>query len=282
MNFRDRKLPPEASQQMRMCPIVSVAPFALMLAPVYVFMKANEKFVAVKAPLDFFTPEELARLKPFQSFFLPEFVEKALPFREAAREVKTLLSWVPKISNSDVPDDYEEASLPPSPYELSDAVVRIIGPLWGSGAVIEPFFVSVFANELCDLLSPEVLLKARDEDVAQYEKAIFRSSWSVFLALHLGHCNLTVLNQVRRRVYDETMARVKPEARVTEVDEVVAISAAAFDDPKLRIFRGDSFEGRGERAAQRIAGRMDRVSSEMIRKEEVVPSIYGPGGFADV
>lgn len=265
-----------------MCPIASVEPFALMLAPVYVFLKANEKFVAVKAPLDFFTPEELARLKPLQSFFLPEFVEQALPFREAAREVKALLSWVPKIARKAEGDDYPEVPLPPSPYELSDAVIRIVGPLWGSGAVIEPFFVSVFANELCELLPPERLLESRDESVAQYEKAIFQSSWAVFLALHLGHCDLDFLNRVRRRVYDETMARIRPEAGLTEVDEVVAISATAFDDPKVRILRCDSFGARAERVAQKIVGRMERVSAEMIRKERAVPSIYGPGGFADV
>jgi len=69
MDFRQRKLPKEAAINLRISPIASVKPYALMIAPVYVFMRVNEKFVSVKAPLDFFTPEELERLKSFESFF---------------------------------------------------------------------------------------------------------------------------------------------------------------------------------------------------------------------
>ena len=56
MDFSRKKLPPDAAEKMRNCPIHSVQPYALMIAPAYVYMKVNKKFVAVKAPLDFFTP----------------------------------------------------------------------------------------------------------------------------------------------------------------------------------------------------------------------------------
>src|SRR5689334_8605019 len=101
MNFRPRKLPKEAAMNLRISPIVSVKPYSLMLAPVYVFMRLNEKFVSVKGPLDFFTPEELERLQPFESFFLPEFVDTALPFRQVARNVRALLSWQPTAQGAD-------------------------------------------------------------------------------------------------------------------------------------------------------------------------------------
>src|SRR4051794_31443428 len=102
MNFSHRKLPPAAAEKLRICPIRTIEPFALMLAPVYVFMRRNEKFVSVKAPLDFFTPEELEKLRPFQSFFMTEFVDTALPFRQAARRVRAVLSWDPGSQGSNV------------------------------------------------------------------------------------------------------------------------------------------------------------------------------------
>ena len=155
MYFRPTKLPREAAINLRISPIASVKPYSLMLAPVYVFMRLNEKFVSVKGPLDFFTPEELERLKPFESFFLPEFVDAALPFRQIARNVRRLVGWEPEYKG--------EEQLPPAPYEVSDAVLRMIGPLWAPGLVIEPFFAAVFANELCELLPPEKLRAARDQ-----------------------------------------------------------------------------------------------------------------------
>ena len=61
MDFRSKKLPPEAADQLRACPVESVKPYVAMPAPVYIYLRANAKFVSVKGPLDFFTPDELAR-----------------------------------------------------------------------------------------------------------------------------------------------------------------------------------------------------------------------------
>ena len=168
MNFSQRKLPKSAAPVMRECPIRSVQPYAPMISPVYVFLKMNEKFISVKAPLDFFTPAELERLESFETFYLPEFVEQAIPFRNSARTVRALLSWQPRERNAD----------PPAPYEISDAVLRVTGVLWGNGVVVEPFFVGVFANELCEPIAPETLERVRDRDIQTYERSVFVSSWA--------------------------------------------------------------------------------------------------------
>src|SRR5687767_11667820 len=96
MEFTHRKLPAEAYKELRICKVATMAPFALMLAPVYVFMKLNKKFVSVKAPLDFFTPEELERLAPSVILFVPKFVDAVLPFRDAAHQVRALISLKPE------------------------------------------------------------------------------------------------------------------------------------------------------------------------------------------
>src|SRR3990167_7937356 len=114
MQFTQRKLPPEAVYTLRVSPIDSVEPYALTLAPMNVFLKRNEKFVSVKAPLDFFVPEELEKLRPLGNFFIPDFVDKVVPFRKAARSVAALLKWEPPPPAKD--GAYPPVALPISAY----------------------------------------------------------------------------------------------------------------------------------------------------------------------
>jgi hypothetical protein len=268
MEFTERKLPREAVNRMRICPIRTVSPFALMLAPMYIFMRLNEKFISVKGPLDFFTKEELEHYHPFESFFVPEFVDSVLPFREAARRVRAILKWQTSAVWS------EKEALPPAPYEVSDAVLRIIGPLWGDGAVIEPFFAAAFSNELCDLLPGDLLLQAREQNVDRYEEAILASGWAVFLALHLGYCDLIFLNQIRLAVFEQKVDGVLSEMPKSEpkseVDELIALALTTMDG---------AFGNQPGAVAQKVASRLQRVSAEFIQEQTTVPTIFGPAGF---
>jgi hypothetical protein len=276
MDFRPRKLPKEAAIDLRISPIVSVKPYSLMLAPVYVFMRLNQKFIGIKGPLDFFTPEELERLQSFESFFLPAFVDAALPFRQIARNVRRLLSWEPEIE--------EKSTLPPSPYEVSDAVLRMVGPLWGAGLVIEPFFATVFANELCDLLPPEKLRLAREKDVAAYERSVLRAGWAVFLAVHLGYCDLPFLNALLQRTFDASFTGIDIPAvgRAADVDELLQIVWASMGPSATRPVVGAVFAQNPGRTAQKMARRLERVVSDaMFDDKALVPTIFGERGFAD-
>jgi hypothetical protein len=273
MDFTRKKLPKEAALNLRICPIASVKPYALMLGPVYVFMRLNEKFVSVKGPLDFFTPEELERLKTFESFHLPEFVDQALPFRQVARHARSIVGWTPT-------EDGEE-QLPPAPYELSDAVLRMLGPLWGPDAVIEPFFAAVFANELCDLLPDAVLVSAREQSVQAFERAVLRSGWAVFIALHLGYCELPFLNRLRRRVFEGSDLAPPSTGVASEIDELVAVVFDSMGADLRSPVRGSVFEEQGSRAGLKMAGRLKRVLT-MIDATEPASTIFGERGFVDV
>ncbi len=218
MDFKQRKLPKEAVEQLRICPIRTVQPYALMMAPAYVYMKLNEKFVMVKGAFDFFTEEELERLKSFESIFFPEEVDTAIRFREVANEVRELLSWNPETA---LLQPREEIPLAVSSFELSDAVIRVIGPLWKPGPFIDPFFVSVFVNELCELLTPDLLKSYRDQSVVDFEKAVMSSSWAVFIALHLGYSDLRFINRLRLSVVQEMMTGQCEKWRSPEISQLV-------------------------------------------------------------
>jgi hypothetical protein len=287
MEFSKRKLPLESVQDLSKVSIDTVKAYALMLSPVYVLLNENQKFVSVKAPLDFFIPTELKQLSPYQFFYFPRFVYSVLPFREAGKKVKDLLSLESEIDPKAGKNLTKAGAvvLPPAPFELSNLVLQIVGPLWweypGQGTGIEPFLVAVFANELCDLISSEKLIRARESNAEAFERAILRSAWAVFLALHLGYCDLAFLNEFRLRVFDETMSNAPHRALFNEVDEIVEISRESLKDSDLRLLKREFFMGRVEKVSQKLSARLKRVESEFLSTGRRPPSIYGEEGFID-
>jgi hypothetical protein len=279
MDFSRRKLPETAASNLRICPVETVKPFALMLAPVYVFMRRNAKFVAVKAPLDFFTEAELVKLRGCELFYLPEFVDQILPFRQVARRAKALLKWEPTAHSS---------PLPPNPFELSDAVLRIIGPLWSPVHSLEPFFVSAFADEFCELLPGPELLAARDSDIASYERAIFISCWMVFLTLHLGITDRDYLSALRLQSFRKVLGTDAGSSETISFDQFTdtgnlfdilseRLSGAGVYQPLGVHF----FEGRTERVMQKIRSRLGRVQTSLTDPTAREVSVLGERGFVD-
>lgn len=274
MHFAHKKLPAEFSREMRLFPISSIKPYALMLAPVYVFMRLNQKFVAVKAPLDFFTPEELDQYRPYESFFMPPCVDQSIEFRETAKRARALLNW----------NVARREQLAPAPFEVSDALLRLVGPLWTRETKLDPFFVAVFANELCDLISPQRLHGARESDVRSYERAVFCSSWAVWLAIHLGYCELRFLNGLRTAVYDRAVEG-EPGSMISsgdEIEDLVKFSLLTEAGKQAKFWDASVLETLPGRLGQKLSSRMKRVKSEIAVTQNHSPSIHDAGGFAHV
>jgi hypothetical protein len=291
MNFTQRKLPREAAEKLRICPIHTVSPYALMLGPVYVFMKLNEKFVAVKGPMDFFTPEELQKLAPMESFFFTEFVDHSLNFRQTARACRALMVWNPQPSIAQVGESsYPEVPVPPSSFELSDALLRLIGPLWSAspqGPAIEPFFVAVFVNELCEPLPPEMLVQAREQDVLKYEHSILLSSWAVFLAIHLGHCDLAFLNALRVDAFRESGIESGIHLKSGTLGELMNLASRTIrDQDYAKLSQGLIVELEAKsRNGAKLASRLKRVQEKFLKADgsaPQAPTIHGEKGFVDV
>ncbi len=148
MLFEAKKLEVESADELLQCSISTVKPYALMLAPVYVFMKRNEKFVSVKGPLDFFTPEELAAFSSYGAFHLPKTVAELTPFQTAAKLVREMLKET-------------QAPFPPAPFEVSDELIKVLAPVWGRNIESSPFWSSIFSDELCGPLDSHELLYGR-------------------------------------------------------------------------------------------------------------------------
>ena len=260
---------------MRVCPIETLRPFAPVPAPVYLLLSGNDKFVSIKAPLDFFTPEELDRYRNSSAFFYPEFVKKVLPFRQEALQFKALLRSVDQAKAHPA----EELENTPSPYELSDAFLRMAAKLWSEGGVIEPFFASVFAHEICDPFDGSWLLVARETNVMAYDQAILRSGWAVWQAMHLGYLNLSWITALRNSVF-----RVS-SGLVTDRSEILKLLPERWmrDEAEREIpLHGQGLE-RAKSATEKgkLWTRSERLRTDLITERDVIRSIFGPGGFRD-
>lgn len=271
MEFNLKKLPSSAAVQLRRVPFESIEPYSLIWAPAYVLMRRNRKFVAVKAPMDFFTPDDLARLKPFREIHFSPFVDCLEPFVRTAAALRRLFEWKP-------PDPQRELPLPP--YELSDAVIRTIGPMWSKSAAIEPYYLGIFAEEVCGPLESGLLLEARERSVKALESGILLSSWAVFLGLHLGYCDRGFLRRLRARAFEMSVApgvipgrplrhdgtQGEATAWPSDIDEVVY--AASIEMPKLiepeATISWEGFRERYERVFQKLTSRLNRIEREFI------------------
>jgi hypothetical protein len=173
-------------------------------------------------------------------------------------------------------------SLPISPYELSDAVLRVIGPLWGGKLKIEPFFATVFTNELCDTLPGDLLCDARENNIELFERAVFRAGWAVFLALHLGACNLDYLNSLRIRAFQEVIDGAETVKWDCTSDEILSMASMIVSEGTEKVFEGAFFSGRAERACHKLRSRLNRVEKDFISDDKPTPTINGPKGFLNV
>lgn len=280
VDFVRRKLEISEASHLRKVQVRAVKPYSLMLAPVYVFLKRNAKFVSVKAPLDFFTPEELDKLSSYESFFMPRFVDSTYPFHDAGKRARAVLASPP----AKLPPMWKglkPVPMSPTPYELSDAILQILGPLWAEGALIEPFFVVAFVNGLFASFPTTLLREARERDVFKCDHAVQASSWVCFLAMHLAILDLKYLERLRDSVFEHVaLDRPLPDGLSHEVLELVSVAQAALDWPNARSVHGNFFATRHERIAHKIHSRLTRVKEEMIADGSVAPTIYGEEGFA--
>jgi len=265
MQFDDKKLQLESIGEMIQCPVYSIEPFSLMLAPVYILMKLNQKFVSVKAPLDFFTADELERLKTHEVFYLPDFVKSSVRFQTAGRLIRKMLTL-------------QQNQLSPAPQEFSREAFNVLSELWGKQVQVEPFFMSIFADELCSPLESEKMLWAREHAVVKHDHGLLLSGALIFIALHLGWFDYEELDRVRRMIYERTVQGEEwssPETElefiVFDLNRIMSIHSAIT----LEVLKEVSCEWSNKLAARLMFLRNKNTN---FRYDSV--TIFGKGGFA--
>jgi hypothetical protein len=271
MLFSRKKVPVEEQGTMSAIPVESLCAYLPVPAPVYLLLSGNSKFVAVKAPLDFFTPDELQRFKPLGSVFFPSFYEKVRPFSREAAQLKQTLVGLSAAS--------ESGSAGVAPFELSDQFLKSAGRLWSDGGVIEPFFVAVFCHELCGPIPAVMMEELYSRNVLDYEQAVLRSGWLIWQALHLGYFNLRWLTKIRDHGFRVAGRLILDQAAIARLLPEPWMVQTATQDIPLNAIGLDRTAPVSEQL--KLWSRGERLRSELIQEKDSFRSIFGPGGFRD-
>jgi hypothetical protein len=288
MEFRTRKLPKAKAAELSSFPIETAEPYRPLPAPVYILLSRNEKMVSVKGPFDFFTARDLERLKRGGKFFYGPIYSRVEPFHAIARDVQKMLGWnTPNATNV----------LEPSPFEISDAVLRKLGTVWAplsningadrDGPVgIESYFAVAFVNELCEPIPGEWLELAREKDPDYYELSLLRSGVFVFLALHLGYIDLKLLSAYRMRFFHEAINVFGSGGADSfplsfELAELKKWTETLIHSPEVHTLSSDLFDHSISRISQKLKARLKRVRKELADPEALLAHTYDDGGLGN-
>lgn len=288
MEFRTRKLPKAKAAELSSFPIESAEPYRPLPAPVYLLLSRNEKLVSLKAPFDFFTARDLERLKPGSLLYYGPIFRRVEPFHAIAQDVRKMLGW-----NAPNATDVLE----PSPYEISDAVLRKLGSVWAplsllngadrDGPIgVESYFAVAFANELCDPIPGEWLELAREKDPDFYELSLLRAGVFVFLALHLGYLDLKILSAYRMRFFSDANSDFGLNGATAiplslELTELKRWTETLVHSPEVVVISSDQFDHSISRVTQKLKARLLRVRRELADPSTVFAHSYDDGGLGN-
>jgi hypothetical protein len=264
MNFKDRTIELSQIESLYPCRVDTVTPYSLMIAPVYVLMRRNEKLVCVKAPLDFFTEEELESLKRYEVIYLPVSIKEVGRFQTAARLHRSFIDPVNPIGAR-------------APFEISHQVMRATAPLWGAGLRVEAFFASIFADELCGPLPADRLMQGRETAIVRHEEGILLGGALTFILVQLGWHSLFTLKWIREQVYLRTVEGESWEHAETDWESIVRDLKRAFEGesvlslPVLASIDGDW--------ARKLTSRIKKLGESSVTHKYESLSLNRTGGF---
>ena len=289
MDFSRPKLPLSEAPNLRRLRLKSLKPYELVVAPIYAYLRKNEKFIAIRAPLDFFTPNDLEKLKAFDLLYTIPFVDIVSPFKTYARMVRRAIEYELPHAVDPRGESLGEGYYPVVPldianYEKSDAILRPLGSVWGPGTTVEPFFVAIFIEELLGTIDGDLMESVRDAGVERFEVALMRSAWTIFLALHIGYVNLTYLKALHARCFKYFgLAKGNfEEDFLPEEQELIVLASESLETNKVANLSSRFVMDRFERAAQKLKSRFQRMAKEFINERSPMVSIFGKNGFRDV
>lgn len=278
MRFKSpRLLFEEAIEQYDKFPVESIEPCSIRLAPTYVALTQNKKLIAVKGPLDFFSEKELRKWLRFSHFYSPPIASLVTPFSQAGSAIREIL----KVKE----EQKQNQPLPPSPLSLSRQVLDRLKGLWtlapSGDLCVEPLALIAFNELLCEKISGPALVKARERSVARFEEALLFSSWSTFMALHLGYCNLSFINQVRSDSFQAFSSEETENLTRTLADELITMTREIFKSQSLNQVSSRVFDSLSHPASACLRDRLKYIKSEIKKLDPNDPnftSLYGPIG----
>lgn len=282
MRFRHPKLPNSRLDTLRKVKAENFQHHELLPGPAYIHLPRNDRFVAIKSPLAFFTHADLTRYAGHENIYLTEFVDRVIPFEHVGATIKKLLGMREKNLIKASSGKPEEIILPVNPAQLSDSVLQAVAPLWSPAGRIESFFLVFFAHVLLDPLDPALIDELHDQSVEQFEVALLRSSAAVFLALHLGWTEAGLLTRLREQVFKNCGMDSPVLTMITglEAQELVALVCELIRRPSSSLDL-ETIQNSKTRVGSKISNRLQRIHANFLSSAAIQASVLGEEGICD-
>jgi len=275
MRFRNIKFTPEEGRGLIKKSFSEIEPNRILFAPVYLYLRSNQKFVSIKEPLDFFTEADIEKLKTYENIYVHSFEKKLVPFQRAGKDLNQYLTSFEQ-------NRWKQVQKGPYPYEVDHFILKRLSYLWGIDLSIEPFFTAVFVESFSGALEFKILKQAQEMDVVVYEKAFLLSSWIVFMALHIGYNDYDFLNKIRNEIFEFCLKAEKNPFNNSELEELFKISKNWVGENPFQKMTFQQFEKELSRVNQKFASRLKVVKEQFSENLKLEISLFGDDGICDV
>lgn len=202
--------------------VTKLKAYEIQPAPVYLYLRKNARFVAIKGTYDFFLPEELQRLAAVEELFHYQKIRELDPIFQCAQKIRGLLQMA-------------ENQL--APFEASDLIMKQLSELMNAGRLQAIDDIFVLANQVCGQLPTDFLIQNRNKDIVVFEEILKTSAWAVWISLILGNNNWNYLY----RIWASTFQTGVPYAHDAELS---GLSKNSFNNPRYFSEMNDSYSKR--------------------------------------
>ncbi len=287
MDFKDKNIPYEIGKKLKRVSFKTVQPYSINFVPAYVLIKKKKELIAVKGVLDFFSPEDLERLRGYDFLYLSRFISSIEFAKDAAVSLQSLLSQQEIGRDLAKVPIFRGVTLGMSPFEQSDSVLQILSRFWcqdqNLAIGLELYFVSVLVYELCGKIPVDLLCQAKVRGSKRLERSIGLSGLVVFLALHLGYFNLDFIKRLRDFVFmvateDSYDLRFKSNFPA-EIEELIELVLSRFEGKGDETVLAVGVANSSSRVTKKIQERLLRIRSLVRDRKSSTPSIFGELGF---
>jgi len=280
LEFTHRKLSIEQGRSLKAISVSNVELYRLMPTPVYVYMQKNQKYVAIKSPLDFFSHQDIQKIIRLPQIYMTEFADLLGPIRNAAKAIRYAMDQSAyTIKDHSGKWKYPDVNLGVPSFVTSDSIWKKASQIWSSKMAVEPYTVAIFVDHLCSPIPAEEMEKAREGDIDGFELAILRSSWAVFLALQLGYFNPGYLNRLRAESFSRSVNHADIAFPRSEEEELIQYVFRILPEIQIHALAEENILKLKSRIAEKLRFRMERSKEKIKPEERLKLSIFGEKGF---
>ncbi len=273
MDFERKKLSLSEINTLIEIDVGDLVPLRPLGTVVYLCLAQNQKLVAIKGPFDFFTNEEIDRIRGAGKVYAHPILESVDRIRRVAERVRAVLAWQ---------EPAEGVFLEPAPYEISYSLKPHLSAVWRrneQALALETFFLPFFIESLCGALPPEELLRFRNEDFMTFEDALLCTATTLFLAINCGYLDVKYLTDAREKLFLEFVSGARADVSVELRELFEWVRGRLRDDSVTRLYQED-FESGTQVTTSKVFSKLEKLDRPILDVNE--ESVYGPNGLIGV